>query len=251
MPGIVDPLDFLQQQLEYRQGSLLTRAGKAQDFRRRIPFISSELVTGTQTLPVDLPIEQVRVSRGQLSLPVSRPNLYRAGATVRAVGPDLADIAELSRFQQPVMRRPAAPGFRMPLGGALVGLSAGLMDPRVAAQLEANEPIEAAATVGQNVVIGGAVGDVVRNVVQQATKASPATQAKVMRMAGILSPVVLGAGLFMQGKSGSPIETALRKSADVVPGLKPEPSTDIGRSASNEARYIIQSLIKGRLPYSR
>lgn len=251
-PGQLELALYPPSEVEYRQGSLLTRSGAAQDFRRRTPFIATDPIAPNVPVVTEVVPEPIRVSPGQISLPIDRPNRYRAGATVRAVGADLADIPELSRFQQAApMRRPTVRSSRMPIGGALVGLAAGLMDPEVARQLEANEPIEAAAALGTNVVVGGAVGDVVRNIVERATKTSPAARARMTRMAGILGPVALGAGLFMQGQSGSPVETALRKASGTVPGLKPQPETDIGKSAANEARYIIQSLIQGRMPYSR
>lgn len=253
IPGQLELSLFSPKELEYRQGSLLTRRGTAQNFTGgRTPFITTDPIATNVPIVTDVAPEPVRVSPGQLSLPVERLNPYRAGATVRAVGADLADIPELSRFQQsaPIRRIPAS-AARMPIGGALVGLAAGIMDPEVARQLEGNNPIEAAATVGRDVLIGGAVGDVITNLAKQATKTSPVAQARMMRMAGVLGPIALGAGLFMQGQSGSPVETALRKASGSVPGLKPQPETDIGKRAANEARYIIQSLIQGRMPYSR
>lgn len=251
LPPISDPVDFLNRELEYRQGLLFTRGGKPQNFRRGAPFVATDLIVPQPAIIPDVITETIPVSPGQLSLPFERPNAYRAGATIRATGPGLSDFPELRRFDQPVMQRPSVPRSRIPMGGALAGLALGLMDEEVARQIEANDPGAAAARVATNVVAGGAVGDVARNITAAALRNSPATAARVSRMAGLLAPVVLGAGLFLQGKEGSPFETIVRKVSEATPGMKPDPQTDVGKKAANEAQYILRSLLGGRIPYTR
>jgi hypothetical protein len=59
----------------------------------------------------------------------------------------------------------------------------------------------------------------------------------------------------MQGKQGSPLNTVINKAADVVPGLRPNPKTDVGRMAghalSNEAQYAWNQVSQGKLPWMR
>lgn len=66
-------------------------------------------------------------------------------------------------------------------------------------------------------------------------------------------PAAVGTGLFMQGKPGSALDTLTNKAATVVPGLRANPKTDVGRRAgrtiSNEARYVLNSVLQNKVPY--
>lgn len=66
-------------------------------------------------------------------------------------------------------------------------------------------------------------------------------------------PAAVGTGLFMQGKTGSALDTLTNKAATVVPGLKADPKTDVarraGRTISNEARYMLNSILQNKVPY--
>jgi hypothetical protein len=98
-------------------------------------------------------------------------------------------------------------------------------------------------TAGTRLATSAAVGSVVGS----ALKAAPA----VARVATPAAAVATGAALFEQGKPGSFVEKAVNKAATVVPGLKANPKTDIGRRALNELQYIGGSIRFGKLPYTR
>ena len=63
-----------------------------------------------------------------------------------------------------------------------------------------------------------------------------------------------GKFIFDQGKNGSHVHNGVNGAAKVVPGLQPNPETDIGKRAgdffANEFNYISNRLTNGQLPYS-
>lgn len=98
----------------------------------------------------------------------------------------------------------------------------------------------AGARLGTSAVIGSAVGS--------ALKAAPAV---VSRVVSPVAAVTTGAALFQQGKPGSFTEKVVNKAATVVPGLKPNPKTDIGKAAWNELKYMFGTIKYGGIPYTR
>jgi len=78
---------------------------------------------------------------------------------------------------------------------------------------------------------------------------------------GLLGRVGYGAGaftapswmpaLFNQGQSSSFTNAAINRAAQTVPGLSPNPRTDLGRRIGNELQYIGGQLMQGRNPYAK
>lgn len=93
--------------------------------------------------------------------------------------------------------------------------------------------------LGTSAVVGSAVGS--------ALKAAPA----VARVVSPAAAVTTGATLFTQGQTGSFTDKAVNKAATVVPGLKADPKTDIGKAAWNELKYMFGTIRYGGIPYMR
>lgn len=141
--------------------------------------------------------------------------------------------------------------------GAAGGAALTLLNDEVAKAIEKDD-YRAAGVAAAKDVLGGAA-------IEAGLKAgSPALQRVAPGVAARVTPAVtgaaqygipaaVGAGLFSQGRSGSALNTLVNKAAPVVPGLKPNPQTDIGRRAgqaiSNEARYLLNSVLQNRVPY--
>ena len=70
----------------------------------------------------------------------------------------------------------------------------------------------------------------------------------------LMNRVEDGRYLFEQGRTGSDLHVAVNQAADVVPGLRADPETDLGKRAGdfigNELEYMGNQLIKGKLPYT-
>ena len=66
-------------------------------------------------------------------------------------------------------------------------------------------------------------------------------------------PAAVGAGLFMQGQQGSPLNRLVNAASNTPIGLRVNPKTDVGRLAgraiSNEAQYAWNQIMKGKLPW--
>ena len=58
-------------------------------------------------------------------------------------------------------------------------------------------------------------------------------------------------GLFNQGQSSSATSAAINRAAQIVPGLSPNPRTDLGRQLGSELQYIGGQLMQGRNPYAK
>jgi hypothetical protein len=139
--------------------------------------------------------------------------------------------------------------------GATAGLALSALNPDVAKALQDNKYQRAALSLGKDVALGaGAEAGI-----KLAGRYTPVLASAVAPVANLAAPVVTGAALFMQGKPGSLTDILSKKAANNpvswLPAVKANPKTDIGarasRAISNEARYAIGQLLKGRLPYMR
>lgn len=89
---------------------------------------------------------------------------------------------------------------------------------------------------------------------------SYATGKEPSGLKGLLGRAGYGAGywtapfwmpeIFNQGQSSSATSAVVNRAAKTMPGLKPNPQTDIGRRGGNELQYIGGQLLQGRLPYA-
>jgi len=128
---------------------------------------------------------------------------------------------------------------RNPVGAAIgVGLDI-LTDKPTQEAILKGDVTTAGTRLGTSAVVGGAVSSALKTVPTAARVISP------------VAAVTTGAALFQQGQSGSFTEQALNKAAAVVPGLKPNPKTDLGRQIGNELLYMLGSVRYGKIPYTR
>lgn len=140
-----------------------------------------------------------------------------------------------------------------PLGVA-GGAALTLTNEDVAKAIEQNQYGQAATAAAKDVATGTAIEQALKLAGAGLQRTAPQAASKVLplvsRAAGVGVPAAVGAGLIFEGRTGSATERLVNKAADVVPGLRANPRTDVGRRAGNEARYILNSLLRGRLPYS-
>lgn len=139
--------------------------------------------------------------------------------------------------------------------GAAAGLALSALNPDVAKALQDNNYQNAALSIGRD----AALGAVTEAGIKLAGKYTPALAKSIAPVAGVAAPIVTGSSLFMQGKPGSLTDVLTKKAAanpvSWLPAVKANPKTDIGarssRAISNEARYALSELLRGRLPYTR
>ena len=141
--------------------------------------------------------------------------------------------------------------------GIAGGAALSALSPDVAQSVEQGQYGKAATQTAQSVA-GGALADLgIQATGWGLQRAAPQLASKVIPAfsgaANVAVPAAVGAGLFMQGKQGSPLNTIVNKAADVVPGLRPDPKTDVGRrmgqAIGNEARYALGQFMQGRFPW--
>lgn len=143
--------------------------------------------------------------------------------------------------------------------GAVGGAAFSLLNDEVAKQLAKDNYAAASKAFASDVGTGMAVDAALQGGSQLLRKAAPSVAARALPFAGaaanVAGPVIAGAALFTQGRSGSALDTLANKGAKYIPGLKTNPETDLARRASsaiaNESGYILRSLLQGKLPYSR
>ena len=141
--------------------------------------------------------------------------------------------------------------------GIAGGAALSALSPDVAKSVEQGQYGKAATRVAQDIAAGAATDLGIQAAGQGLQRVAPQLASKVIPAfsgaASVAVPAAVGAGLFMQGKQGSPLNTVVNKAADVVPGLRPNPKTDVGRMAgralSNEAQYAWNQIMKGKLPW--
>jgi hypothetical protein len=146
---------------------------------------------------------------------------------------------------------------RNPLGSA-GGAALTLLNDEIAKAVAKNDYKEAGVEAAKDILGGAAVEAGLKNIASPLFRqAAPAAAARVLPVAANVVrygvPAAVGAGLFSQGRTGSALDVLTNKASEVVPGLKPTPSTDVGRRAgktiSNEARYFLNSVLQNRVPY--
>jgi len=141
--------------------------------------------------------------------------------------------------------------------GIAGGAALSALSPDVAKSVEQGQYGKAATRVAQDIAAGAATDLAIQAAGQGLQRAAPQLASKVIPAfsgaANVAVPAAVGAGLFMQGKQGSPLNTIVNKAADVVPGLRPDPKTDVGRrmgqAIGNEARYALGQFMQGRFPW--
>lgn len=133
--------------------------------------------------------------------------------------------------------------------GSLLGASVSLLDPGFAKAVEQNRYGEAAGAFVKDVASGALTEAGIKAVTPIAGRFAPGLARAVAPAARLAGPVAIGAALFGQGRAGSLTDVLTKKAANVVPGLKPNPKTDIGRRASNEFEYILNQLRQLKMPY--
>ena len=139
--------------------------------------------------------------------------------------------------------------------GALAGAATSALDPSVAQDVQKNKFASAASTIGKGAV-GGAVTEAgIQAAAPTVARFAPGLMRIAAPVARVAGPVAVGAALFGQGQTGSLTDVLAQKAANYVPGLRPNPKTDIGRMAghaiSNEAMYAFNQLKQGKLPWTR
>ena len=142
--------------------------------------------------------------------------------------------------------------------GAAGGAALTLLNDEVAKAIEKDDYKGAATAAAKDVLLGAAAETGLKNVAAPLLqRAAPGVAARVISaVAGAAKygiPAAVGAGLFSQGDTGSALYTLVNKAAPVVPGLKPDPKTDIGRRTGdailNEGRYLLRSILQNKVPY--
>lgn len=118
-----------------------------------------------------------------------------------------------------------------------------LLNDEVAQSLAKDDYKTAATAVAKDIALGVAAESVLTNVAAPlAQRVAPGPALYFSNgVARIGIPAAVGVGLFMQGKTGSALDTLTEKAATVVPGLKPNPQTDVGRSLGHVITQQIQA----------
>lgn len=149
--------------------------------------------------------------------------------------------------------------FGKNLAGTTIGASTSLLNPDVAKAVENNRYREAASTVAKDVAAGALAEAGIKAAVPIAGKFAPGLVRAAAPVARLAGPVATGAALFGQGQTGSLTDVLARKAAanpvSWMPSVKANPQTDIGARAGkaigNEARYMWQQILRGKIPYTR
>ena len=148
-------------------------------------------------------------------------------------------------------------GFRGATGGLAAGAALGALSPEVSQALVQGDYKEAAGLTARDALIGAGTNLGARAVSQGLQRAAPQLAARVLPAIGstasVAVPAAVGAGLFMQGRQGSPLNKLVNAASNTPFGLKVNPKTDVGRLAgraiSNEAQYAWNQIMKGKLPW--
>jgi len=178
--------------------------------------------------------------------------------------PDYRDAIEFLKYKQFFNSDPVTAGIqgagemiRSAPRGIAGGAALSALSPDVAQSVEQGQYGKAATQAAQSVVGGAATDLAIQAAGQGLQRVAPQLAGRVIPafggVANVAVPAAVGAGLFMQGKQGSPLNTIVNKAANVVPGLRSNPKTDVGRMAGqaigNEAQYAWNQIRKGRIPW--
>jgi hypothetical protein len=141
--------------------------------------------------------------------------------------------------------------------GIAGGAALSALSPDVAQSVEQGQYGKAATQTAQNVA-GGALADLgIQATGWGLQRAAPQLASKVIPAfsgaANVGVPAAVGAGLFMQGQQGSPLNRIVNAASNTPFGLKMNPKTDVGRrmgqAIGNEARYALGQFMQGRFPW--
>ena len=141
--------------------------------------------------------------------------------------------------------------------GIAGGAALSALSPDVAKSVEQGQYGKAATQTAQSVA-GGALTDLgIQAAGQGLQRVAPQLASKVIPAfsgaANVAVPAAVGAGLFMQGKQESPLNTIVNAASNTPFGLKVNPKTDVGRMAGraigNEAQYAWNQIRQGKMPW--
>jgi hypothetical protein len=143
--------------------------------------------------------------------------------------------------------------IRQNMRGATGGAALTLLNDEVAKALDKNDYRGAATAAAKDVATGAVLEAGAKVAAPVLRRVAPAAASRVIpAVAGAARvgiPAAVGAGLFNQGRTGSALDVLTNKASTVVPGLRANPKTDLGRRAGNEARYMLNSILQNRVPY--
>lgn len=137
------------------------------------------------------------------------------------------------------------------LAGAATGLALSATAPEVVKSVDRGDYAGATRSVVKDTALGALTEAGARAALPLAQRVAPAAVRAVLPAFTAAGPVAAGVTLFSQGRDGSLTDVVTRKAANVIPGLRPDPKTDLGRKAGNELMYVFNSLRNFRLPYQR
>lgn len=149
--------------------------------------------------------------------------------------------------------------FGKNLSGTAIGVSTSLLNPDVAKAVENNRYGEAAGAIAKDVATGALAEAGIKAAIPIAGKFAPELVRATAPVARLAGPAAIGAALFSQGQTGSLTDVLARKAAanpvSWMPSAKANPQTDIGartgRAIGNEARYMWQQILRGKIPYMK
>jgi hypothetical protein len=141
--------------------------------------------------------------------------------------------------------------------GIAGGAAFSALSPDVAKSVEQGQYGKAATRVAQDMAAGAATDLGIQAAGQGLQRMAPQLASKVIPAfsgaANVAVPAAVGAGLFMQGQQGSPLNTIVNAASNTPFGLKVNPKTDVGRrmgqAIGNEARYALGQFMQGRFPW--
>ena len=141
--------------------------------------------------------------------------------------------------------------------GIAGGAALSALSPDVAKSVEQGQYGKAATRVAQDMAAGAATDLGIQAAGQGLQRVAPQLASKVIPAfsgaANVAVPAAVGAGLFMQGQQGSPLNRIVNAASNTPFGLKVNPKTDVGRrmgqAIGNEARYALGQFMKGRFPW--
>jgi hypothetical protein len=175
-----------------------------------------------------------------------------------------ADDIELVKLRQLYALDPVTAGLQGAgemLRAAPKGLAGGAalsaLSPDVAQSVAQGKYKQAATQTAQSLAGGVATDLGIQAAGQGLQRVAPQLAARfnpaVGAVADVAVPAAVGAGLFMQGRQGSPLNTIVNAASNTPFGLKVNPKTDAGRMAGhaigNEAQYAWNQIMKGKLPW--
>ena len=137
--------------------------------------------------------------------------------------------------------------------GLAGGAALSALSPAVAQSVAQGKYGQAATQTAKDLAGGTAADLAIRSAGQGLQRFAPHIAARVNPLvaaaADVAVPAAVGAGLFMQGQKGSPLNTLVNAASNTPIGLKVNPKTDVGRMAGNELQYALGQLLGGKIPY--